>query len=69
METDEKVYKFMLEYQGDILKPPKMDEIRDAIEGLNYRSSVRQSLMRLKERGLVEYETPNKMRCWRAVDG
>lgn len=69
METDEKVYKFMLEYQGDILKPPKMDEIRDAIEGLNYRSSVRQSLMRLKERGLVEHETPNKMRCWRAVDG
>jgi predicted transcriptional regulator len=67
MNTDELVWTFMLAYQDRTGNPPKMDEIREAIPGLTYRSSVRQVLVRLLGKGMVEHDAPNKARCWRAV--
>lgn len=67
MNTDEQVHTFMLAYQDSEGRPPKMDEIRRAVDGLTYRSSVRQVLMRLLKQGLVEHGDPNKARCWRAI--
>lgn len=67
MTKDNEVYEFMVAYQDGYHKPPKMDEIRNAVEGLNYRSSVRQALVRLEREGLVENKEENKMRCWRVV--
>jgi len=68
MERDKEVYEYMLFYQGLHGAPPKLDEIKENIDGLNYRSSVRQALVRLERQGLVEHSNPNTMRCWRAVE-
>jgi len=45
---------FMLKYQDEHGKAPTLREIVEAVPALNWRSSARDVLMRLKKRGKVE---------------
>ena len=51
--TETLVWRWMREYQGLYGQPPTLREIRDAMQTLNYPSSVRHSLRLLMEQGRV----------------
>jgi predicted transcriptional regulator len=62
------VYKYMLAYQGKHGMPPTMQEIRENVPRLHYRSSVRHTIRLLMDMGLVEPEKPqNHSRRYKAV--
>lgn len=67
MDTECRVYQYMLEYQRQTGEPPTMRDIVAHIKKLNYRSSARFTLLKLEEKGLAEQTKPPFMsRRWRA---
>jgi len=51
--TDENVLVFMQSFEREYGYPPTLQEIADAIETLNYRSSARYTIVKLVEAGAV----------------
>lgn len=68
-KTEAEVYQYMLEYQRLMGELPRMKDIQNNVDGLNYRSSVRYTLHTLEDMGFVEQIRPPFMsRRWKAIN-
>ena len=66
--TKDQVWRWMLEFQQTHGQLPKMEEIREAFDHLNWRSSVRHVLRTLVSEGrVVTVDEPGTARRYRAV--
>jgi len=68
METRDEVWRWMLDYQKQEGRLAKMEEIKEAHDTLNWRSSVRHDLQILLGEGRVEVvDEPGTARRYRAL--
>jgi hypothetical protein len=66
--TQQRIHKFMLEYQRSRGKPPTLDDIAVEIGSVNYRSSVKSALDSMVDSGVVRVDDEAESRRYHALD-